>query len=741
MITPEKAQQDYEVAVSALQESALTPGMSSAERMTIRDTIREFTVRYLGQLELEIHALTNQYESFLASMAAVVDTLKGGATPVTLLNRLTNFVKTGTALVNAATAPPPTGAKALSRHAARALAVPDASAGGDKILRLLCVHGVGHQEADPAFEATWREAISRGLSEWSYARPFEIQFVAYDDLFAADPPNAAEVAIAVVKMGVSGLLHGIGDLFRQRRGFGGVAESVRWTAGMVVQWAENDGLRAAARQRVLDHARKFKPHVILAHSLGSLLSYDAFARGEGRELIAGRTFVSFGSQIGNPFVRSTLGGRIVPLPKAKHWYHLFNPHDDAFAAPLRLPSANFEQVDAEFDVDGILDHDAGEYLRHPNTSNIVWRTLGLQSAAGRGMAHDASNSARMLTKQAANLRATKTEKPKRRALLVGINDYPNPADRLEGCVNDVFLMSSLLQESGFAADDIRIVLNDRATARGIVERLEWLLDGTADGQDRVFYYSGHGAQIPGYGVGEKVDRKDECLVAYDFDWSREHAVTDDQFYELYSQLPYKTHFLTIFDCCHSGGMTRDGAARVRGLTPPDDIRHRELKWNAEHQMWVARDFGEASEAAKALLEERAGAGLKGRKRQSRQARFGPQGDVQKLGVCAPLRARKEEFEAACKDFDHKGPFMPIILQACQEKQYSYEYRHGVQSYGAFTYSLGLILRAAKQRKQKLNWTQLKVAITSKLADLKYDQEPGLVCPRALKTQPIPWSGK
>lgn len=741
MITPEKAQQDYEAAVSALQQSAMTPGMASAERMAIRDTIRELTARYLGQLELEIHALTSQYQGFIASLTAVTDSLKGGATPVALLNRLTGIVETGAALVNTATAPIPPGAKAMSGKTARATAVADAAATAGESLRLLCVHGVGHQEADPAFEATWRDAITHGLSEWSHARSFEIQFVAYDDLFAADPPNAAEVAMAVVKMGVSGLWHGIGDLFRRRRGFGDMAESVRWTAGMVVQWAENDGLRAAARQRVLDHARRFQPQVVLAHSLGSLLSYDAFARQEGRELIAGRTFVTFGSQIGNPFVRSTLGGRIVPLPKAKHWYHLFNPHDDAFAAPLRLPSANFEQVDAEFDVDGILDHDAGEYLRHPNTMNIVWRALGLQAGTGRGLARDASGSARMLAKQSAKMRSTKSEKPKRRALLVGINDYPNPADRLEGCVNDVFLMSSLLQESGFAADDIRIVLNERATARGIVERLEWLLDGTEDGQDRVFYYSGHGAQIPGYGVGEKVDRKDECLVAHDFDWSREHAVTDDQFYEFYSQLPYGTHFLTIFDCCHSGGMTRDGAARVRGLTPPDDIRHRELKWSAEHQMWVARDFGDASDTAKALLEERAGAGLKGVKRQSRQARFGPQGDVQKLGVCAPLRARKNTFEAACQEFDHKGPFMPIIFQACQEKQYSYEYRHGVQSYGAFTYSLGLILRAAKQQKKKLTWAQLRVAIAGKLADLKYDQSPALVCPSALKTQPIPWSGK
>jgi len=597
---------------------------------------------------------------------------------------------------------------------------------GENTMRILCVHGVGHQEKDPAFESTWRDAITHGLSEWSLARQVEIEFVAYDDLFAADPPNAFEVAKAVVKLGASGLIHSIGDLFRRQRGFGEVSESVRWTAGMVVQWAENDRLRAAARKRVLDHTMKFDPHVVLAHSLGTLLSYDGFARAEGRALVANRTFVSFGSQIGNPFVRSTLGGRIESL-NVKQWYHLFNPHDDAFTASLRIQSPNFEQVDAEFDIDGILDHDAGEYLRHPNTVNIVWRTLALPAIAARGVTKGVSESAIALSRQARTARPAKISKPKRRALLVGINEYPNPSDRLEGCVNDVFLMSSLLQESGFEADDIRIVLNERATARGIVERLEWLLDGTEDGQDRVFYYSGHGAQIPGYGVGEKVDRKDECLVAHDFDWSREHAVTDDQFYDLYSQLPYQTRFLTILDCCHSGGMTRDGAARVRGLTPPDDIRHRELKWNAAQQMWVARDFSEVKENVS--------------ERKKRPALFGEAGDLSRLGRSAELRTDLRSFRRACKDYGHKGPFMPVIFQACQEKQYSYEYRHGVQSYGAFTYSLGLIVRMTRARKKKLNWSQLMNAIADKLADLRYDQTPVLVCPTALKTQPIPWDSK
>jgi hypothetical protein len=288
-------------------------------------------------------------------------------------------------------------------------------------------------------------------------------------------------------------------------------------------------------------------------------------------------------------------------------------------------------------------------------------------------------------------------------------------------------MSSLLQESGFEADDIRVVLNERATARAIIERLEWLLDGAEDEQERIFYYSGHGAQIPGSGVGETVDRKDECLVTYDFDWTPEHAVTDDQFHDLYSQLPYKTRFLTILDCCHSGGMTREGAARVRGLTPPDDIRHRELKWNAGHEMWVPRDFSDVKEDVS--------------QRKKRPALFGKAGDVNRLGRSADLRTDTRSFKRACKEFGHRGPFMPIIFQACEEKQFSYEYRHGVQSYGAFTYSLGLIMREAKKNKRKLNWTQLMGAIAKKLKELKYDQTPCLVCPSALKHDPIPWGAR
>jgi metacaspase-1 len=44
--------------------------------------------------------------------------------------------------------------------------------------------------------------------------------------------------------------------------------------------------------------------------------------------------------------------------------------------------------------------------------------------------------------------------PKRRALLVSINGYPDPTHKLNGCVNDVYSVSALLQENGFLPEDI-----------------------------------------------------------------------------------------------------------------------------------------------------------------------------------------------------------------------------------------------------------------------------------------------
>ena len=39
-----------------------------------------------------------------------------------------------------------------------------------------------------------------------------------------------------------------------------------------------------------------------------------------------------------------------------------------------------------------------------------------------------------------------------------------------------------------------------------------------------------------------------------------------------------------------GGLTQDGARKIRAITPPVDIRHRMLRWNKAEQMWEERDL-------------------------------------------------------------------------------------------------------------------------------------------------------
>jgi hypothetical protein len=622
------------------------------------------------------------------------------------------------------------------------------SARDTSALRILGVHGVGHHATDLEWQEDWADAIRDGLASWDLATAERatFEFTLYDELFAARPLSAGRIAEALVKLTASGLFHGIADLFRgvpdgargaeRAASEGSLGERARWTAGMVVQWAESRTLRNATAKLLTEHLATLRPHVVFAHSLGSLVAYDTFARlsrGTKAEqaLIEGTQLVTFGSQVGNAFVRGALGGRIAPL-LAQHWWHLYNRHDDVFTARVKGVGERFRELDTPFDLAGFGDHDAIAYLEHRNTVDGLFGALagGATHRALDGIAAPAlrvSSTGAVVghtRTPAAGKRSTKRA-PKHRALLVGINAYPDPAMKLEGCVNDTFLMSSILQETAFQAEQIRLLLDERATARNILERIDWLLDDAQPGDNRVFYYSGHGAQITGYGLGETADRRDECLVPVDFDWTVERAVLDDQLQSLYSQLPYDTRLVMVLDCCHSGGMTRDGGPRVRGIDPPDDIRHRDLYWNAREQMWQARALRSPNRSLAANAE---GADY-----------LGSDGTVHRLGRAITLRSLPDaDYDAAREQYGHHGPFLPVIYQACQEKQYAFEYRHGAASYGAFTYSLGQILRERRAKKQPITFESLATVAKAKLERLGYDQTPAFVGPRFLRREKLPW---
>jgi metacaspase-1 len=602
-------------------------------------------------------------------------------------------------------------------------------------MKILAIHGVGHGDAKTDWKPQWQQAVAGGLGNWRPGLQPEIEYFAYDDLFEQAPLGVAEVMEALYRLSASGLFHTLTDRLRSRGGMGAALDSVRWTAGMIAQWVALEDLRDALRKRLTEAMVRAQADVVLAHSLGSLLAYDALRRDEaaGGTLTQDLTLVTFGSQIGNPAVRSVFGGRVESLERARFWWHLFNAEDDVFTCPVGLPAgARFRQVDTFFDLPGYADHDGAAYLGHEGAALTVWQDLAASVARGRRAPGTATRPADLAQQHARMVVKPKPAELRQKAVLIGIGDYPDPQNRLDGPVNDVFAISAALQELGFPVDGIRVTLNERATAQAIRERMKWLLEDAHDGDQLFFYFAGHGAQVPGYGRDSEVDRVDECLVPYDFDWSRGVGVTDDELAALYGQLPYGCQFTVMLDCCHAGGMSRGTGLRARGLTPPDDIRHRMLRWDRKTQMWLPR----TQLAAPTAKEER-----KIARASDTLSWLGASGSVRRMGRGTSLwTPSARDYRAAKVAHDHHGPYVPMMLEACAEGELAYEYRHGVTAYGAFTYSVCSVLHqlAAQQKRPRLTFEQLITLARERIASVVGEpQNPQLHCADFRRSEQIP----
>lgn len=174
---------------------------------------------------------------------------------------------------------------------------------------------------------------------------------------------------------------------------------------------------------------------------------------------------------------------------------------------------------------------------------------------------------------------------RKRALLVGINDYRRVSD-LRGCVNDVTNLRLVLKRyRGFTNEEIRVLLDQRATKRAIVERLGWLVNGAKRGDYLLFHFSGHGSQIRDRGPADELqDGLDEILCPYDMDWDGKFITDDDLRARLH--VPEGVRMEVVLDCCHAGAneepeedvprppVTAGLEQRSRFLVPPPDIAFR-----------------------------------------------------------------------------------------------------------------------------------------------------------------------
>jgi len=140
----------------------------------------------------------------------------------------------------------------------------------------------------------------------------------------------------------------------------------------------------------------------------------------------------------------------------------------------------------------------------------------------------------------------------RLALCIGIDKYPGN-NALHGCVNDARQWKKTL-EGALHFDRVDILVNEKATRKGIATAVSGLLADAKAGDTVVLHYSGHGTTLPD-DDGDETDGTDEAIVPVDF--NKAQFITDDDIRGFLLKDLKPGVSLTVFmDCCHSGTITR-----------------------------------------------------------------------------------------------------------------------------------------------------------------------------------------
>jgi hypothetical protein len=102
------------------------------------------------------------------------------------------------------------------------------------------------------------------------------------------------------------------------------------------------------------------------------------------------------------------------------------------------------------------------------------------------------------------------------AFLAGVTDYRPPTSDTIGAANDVALLRQHLLDSGWRAENIRVVVDGQVTGRALREGMDWLAANGRPGTFSLFHWSGHVKQLGG---------GTEALWPVDRDWVRDRDVT------------------------------------------------------------------------------------------------------------------------------------------------------------------------------------------------------------------------
>lgn len=171
-----------------------------------------------------------------------------------------------------------------------------------------------------------------------------------------------------------------------------------------------------------------------------------------------------------------------------------------------------------------------------------------------------------------------SQKSKLYALLVGIADYASEIrlangkvrfPRLYGCVSDVEKVKQYLEKDNGYDVKIQPLIDKEATKEAIVNAFRTHLSKATESDIVLIYFSGHGTQeyIDKSVFKTETDGKSECIVCYYNEHTKDDfLLADKELRWLINSISSRNpHIITIFDCCHSAGVTRDPAIEESGF--------------------------------------------------------------------------------------------------------------------------------------------------------------------------------
>jgi hypothetical protein len=136
----------------------------------------------------------------------------------------------------------------------------------------------------------------------------------------------------------------------------------------------------------------------------------------------------------------------------------------------------------------------------------------------------------------------------KRAVVIGIADYPGWINDLSYPDDDALDMYNYLLAQGYPVKNIKLLIDGQANAKNIMRAINWMNRQEQNvTSECVFFYSGHGDWYEGYNDFDS-EYRDEGIVAADY-----KLILDGQLRQKFTTFTSKK-ITFIFDCCFSGGM-------------------------------------------------------------------------------------------------------------------------------------------------------------------------------------------